>query len=864
MALGNDTVLGFKITADADQAKREVADLRGTVHREIAAVTGTGGFGGIAPVAAVATAAIAAITAGAITLGTTLFNLTKDTSDAGSEIHDFSERMAVSAERTSALKFAIDQTDSSLGEFAAGVTRLKKTIAEFNQGSDEAREKLTRLGLDTKKPITDLDAALVHVFKVIHDAKPGIDQTAAATDAFGKSGDKLIGIVNQAEGDLRKLQKTADELGITFSKADADAADQFGDQLKVLEAQVKAIGYAIGKQVGPEIGRTIQDISKWLKENKDEWPKWGATVRGVMGDAISATRGLLGWLDTVSTRLQFIISLHNKVNTTFAAIGGSNRVEEIRPGVGVDSRGNLVRQPGRTVAGADQSVFEAAQRLAEAARTASARPYGTTGPGGGKGGGGGGADRSAQDAQRREIDQLQAFNREVESVARTNTEILKREYERRLISLEAYYEQAQTDSAAHFLKQQQALNREEEIAKKYTKNAEDLALKLREIKLRRDEADDQRSKERVALDDQRQDALEKAKLEHAEATLRLRETLRDAEREQVKRHVDLNVLAESDGIARLMEIDRAGHEERRKILLAYVEIAGQNEQARQEALDDLAQHDAEYTLAFEANTERRLAAMLRETEGRTGGPLTPPGLRRPDFIDFGNPVPEEDAERLFGKPPPFDKWAEAFDILKESGMHAFRSLSQGFGSMVTGFLLGEKLTLKSFLAIAKGAAANLAGQAVGEALMQLAHAAKEYALGLAAAANPFTAALAPGHFLAASAHLTAAAAYGVVAAGAGAAALLIPGGGQSAGAGGYSGGSASAGNTSYTPTVGQPVVEERGGSFAAFREALRQPLAVALQVDVTTQEGVMVKAWIKDVRLGGEARDVSLELIGAT
>lgn len=103
--------------------------------------------------------------------------------------------------------------------------------------------------------------------------------------------------------------------------------------------------------------------------------------------------------------------------------------------------------------------------------------------------------------------------------------------------------------------------------------------------------------------------------------------------------------------------------------------------------------------------------------------------------------------------------------LKNSAMDAFGAIAQGFGDMVYGFLMGEKLSAKAFMAMAKGAIASVAAQAAVHALFEL-------AMGFASLwLNP---AKAGAHFLAAKT-------FGLVAAMAGAVSLAIPGGGAATG-----------------------------------------------------------------------------------
>lgn len=152
----------------------------------------SGALSAIPGPAGLAAGAIALLGVGAISAGVALYGLAKSASDYGSEIFDASEKTGLSAETLSAFKLAADQSSSSLDEVTAGITKFSKTVGEAALGSDKAAEALTRLGIEPKKAIDDLDGALGDVFKRIAALPPGVQQSKAAMDAFGKSGANLL------------------------------------------------------------------------------------------------------------------------------------------------------------------------------------------------------------------------------------------------------------------------------------------------------------------------------------------------------------------------------------------------------------------------------------------------------------------------------------------------------------------------------------------------------------------------------------------------------------------------------------------------------------------------------------------------
>jgi hypothetical protein len=232
---------------------------------------------------------ITAVATAAVSAGRAIFDLTVASSDLGSVIFDASQKTGLGAETLSSLKFAADQSGSSFEQVSGSITKFTKLIGEAAQGSKEATAKLRALGVDPKAAISDLDGALAGVFKRINDLPPGVQQTKAAIDAFGKSGAELIPVITGMDGDLEGLIKRAKHLGITMTDEDVAAADRFGDALVDLKAQAAGLGFQFSKNLMPILSDFAVSSSEWFAANKTDIQDWGRAT----GDALSGVVSVL-------------------------------------------------------------------------------------------------------------------------------------------------------------------------------------------------------------------------------------------------------------------------------------------------------------------------------------------------------------------------------------------------------------------------------------------------------------------------------------------------------------------------------------------------------------------------------------------
>ncbi len=153
---------------------------------------------------------------------------------------------------------------------------MQKMLFEAASGSEAAQQTLKSLGLS----IADLSKLSPDVqFKLIADrlsliADPAI-RTATAMSVFGKSGTKLLPMLQNGAKGIEELQQQARDLGLTMSTEDAAAAEAFGDKIDVLWKIVKKVTFAIGSALEPTLSSAIDVLARvskttidWITRNK--------------------------------------------------------------------------------------------------------------------------------------------------------------------------------------------------------------------------------------------------------------------------------------------------------------------------------------------------------------------------------------------------------------------------------------------------------------------------------------------------------------------------------------------------------------------------------------------------------------------
>lgn len=181
--------------------------------------------------------------------------------DTGSDMLDMSQRTGVAVEQLSTLKYAAEQSGTSMEALEGGVGKMQKALASAATGSKESQKAFSRLGLSVDE-LSKLSPD--EQFKMIADRIAAIEdpakKTAAAMAIFGRGGAELLPLMNDGAKGISALQAEAIGLGRQMSTTDAKAAEKFGDTMDRVKGQLMAVVVRIGAAAAPALER----LAEWL------------------------------------------------------------------------------------------------------------------------------------------------------------------------------------------------------------------------------------------------------------------------------------------------------------------------------------------------------------------------------------------------------------------------------------------------------------------------------------------------------------------------------------------------------------------------------------------------------------------------
>lgn len=147
----------------------------------------------------------------------------KTFADAGSNLHDMALRTGLATDNLSELKYAAEQTGTSL------------------EAVEKAIRFMQKQGLDAKK----FDEILLAVSKIADES----ERAAAAQKLFGRGGTALLAMAKE----LPALRQQARDLGVSMSPRQAALADELGDEFGRFKTALRGLSFQLGEALAPSL-----------------------------------------------------------------------------------------------------------------------------------------------------------------------------------------------------------------------------------------------------------------------------------------------------------------------------------------------------------------------------------------------------------------------------------------------------------------------------------------------------------------------------------------------------------------------------------------------------------------------------------
>lgn len=166
------------------------------------------------------------------------------------------QKTGTTTEEISALEYAARLSDVSVTDLQVGIKELVKWMGETGQ---------------TERSINDVLAETADQFARMAD---GPDKVALAVDRFGRSGQKLIPLLNGGSEGLRSMAEEARQFGIVVDTRTGKAAELFNDNLTRLQASARGLALTLAGSILPALTSMTQQVLAFMKSGTGFGELW--------------------------------------------------------------------------------------------------------------------------------------------------------------------------------------------------------------------------------------------------------------------------------------------------------------------------------------------------------------------------------------------------------------------------------------------------------------------------------------------------------------------------------------------------------------------------------------------------------------
>ena len=279
------------------------------------------------------------------------------------ELGKSAQKIGIPVDELSKLEYAARLADVGIEDLETSVGKFDKALNQIAAGQKSgAGNALRAIGVsatDANGKLKPTSQILAEVADKFASYKDGATKTALAMELFGKSGAKMIPLLNGGKASLSQASDEAQRFGIVIDEEAAAAAEQFNDNLTRLKAAGEGVADQVAKSLVPELGNltdemvlfatqgeivnqisaaiafVMKDVAQFVMEASAAWAELN-TWASAAGKSFSAIKGgdmngaVSAWSDAATKVNEIWADTERRVNAVVD--GGAQSVNYVGKG----------------------------------------------------------------------------------------------------------------------------------------------------------------------------------------------------------------------------------------------------------------------------------------------------------------------------------------------------------------------------------------------------------------------------------------------------------------------------------------------------------------------------------------------------
>lgn len=242
----------------------------------------------------------AAVAGAAAALGA----MVKSSINLGDELGKLSQKVGVSAENLSILKYQAGQANVEFSTLQTGLTRFNRVASEASAGSQKQAAAFAAMGIslrDIDGRLKSTDRLMQEVAQSFAGYRDGATKTALAIELFGRAGADMIPMLNEGAAGFDAARAEAEAYGIVVSNEAARASEEFNSNL----GRLKASAQGFGNQLMHELIPALTALSGHMAEGAKRGEEYSRAAKGIS----DTLQGAVKWALTAKLGIEALTNV---------------------------------------------------------------------------------------------------------------------------------------------------------------------------------------------------------------------------------------------------------------------------------------------------------------------------------------------------------------------------------------------------------------------------------------------------------------------------------------------------------------------------------------------------------------------------
>lgn len=224
-------------------------------------------------------------TVAALGAGAAFVYFLQKTAKVGDELAKMSRRTGMSVKFLSEMQHVLAINDARLADLQKAFKGIATFVVNAMRETKEYTDVLDALGMTlyrTDGRMKSSERLFMEFTDALRKVKSEVLRAGYAQLIFGRSAQSLLPTIISTTGSIRELREEAQRLGITWSKTDARAAEDFRDALTRLWGSLKGIWLAFMKPLLKPFTGEVESLAEALTKLQSWARKAGTALAGLI------------------------------------------------------------------------------------------------------------------------------------------------------------------------------------------------------------------------------------------------------------------------------------------------------------------------------------------------------------------------------------------------------------------------------------------------------------------------------------------------------------------------------------------------------------------------------------------------------